>query len=557
LPITFDDDDGRIDIEDARDFALSAFRVFQELAKQAYENHDENTFKILLDQIRNLFDHFTEDPYDIDLNLIRAQINQQQDVATREKLERDLAKRAKIADVRKHINLAREEVIFGLSSYLLDKYLQDKTGETKQFYELIATRLPNTLGRLTEVFESSTDIKTADFWGWNRWEIIDDGKAHFVETGSKQNRLYCMHSLRLLAKTPADQIGRIQLPPVDAVRMLAGKLDTGDILSSIIAPDANVISPDEAAQLDAFKALLQDAKERADEIDREELIKAQVDPDKLENFVRDVLSAWRENSRLRSIFERENVYFVSTESPRTKISSLGFNQLDDKGPFIANPKVGYVGWGQTYGRGLGQAEDREGFDFLLREAGTKINISRKRLYVAIQEALERHPIKHPLVLHSMLSSFDTGEKSESNIFIPKYQQNCPKTEISDLAGFSGVLKLGDKTIPVVSMYVGSQAKRKVVLVDLNRFARWTQYPPADEPSEERFVTNMILIRVKDLNRRHKLRDQIIAKDPEWLRAEEDKARYLKSRVVVNVYEKFKLDTIDVNAGVTFEVDEEV
>jgi hypothetical protein len=156
----------------------------------------------------------------------------------------------------------------------------------------------------------------------------------------------------------------------------------------------------------------------------------------------------------------------------------------------------------------------------------------------------------------MLSRFDMRERSGAHFFIPKYQHDCPKTQLNDLSGFSGVFKLGEKDIPVMSMYVGAETKGKVLLVDLKRFAKWTQYPPADDPGEEKFVTDMILVRVKDLNRRHQLREKIIANDPEWLRAQDDKVRYLKSRVVVNVYEKFKLDILDADAGVAFEIADE-
>lgn len=105
----------------------------------------------------------------------------------------------------------------------------------------------------------------------------------------------------------------------------------------------------------------------------------------------------------------------------------------------------------------------------------------------------------------------------------------------------------------MSMYVGPETKGKVLLIDLAQFGRWTQYPAADDPGEDKFVVDTILVRVKDLRRHAKLREQIIRKDPEWLRGEADKVRYLSGRVVVNVYEKFEIEVADPDAAIAFDI----
>ena len=65
----------------------------------------------------------------------------------------------------------------------------------------------------------------------------------------------------------------------------------------------------------------------------------------------------------------------------------------------------------------------------------------------------------------------------------------------------------------------------------------------------------IYIRVSDLNADDIRRNQILAGDPDWLRDKNaaDKERYLRMRVVINVYDKFKFEILEPKAVVCMTV----
>ena len=67
------------------------------------------------------------------------------------------------------------------------------------------------------------------------------------------------------------------------------------------------------------------------------------------------------------------------------------------------------------------------------------------------------------------------------------------------------------------------------------------------------VFGYLLIRVTDMNLDEQRRRKIIMEDPEWLRDQQDKERYLRRRVLVNVYEKFVVEIANKDAAIRLDV----
>jgi hypothetical protein len=87
-----------------------------------------------------------------------------------------------------------------------------------------------------------------------------------------------------------------------------------------------------------------------------------------------------------------------------------------------------------------------------------------------------------------------------------------------------------------------------VIADIARFAVWRQFLPVDEPSDSENIVEELYIRVRDLNRDDMLRQKLMTDKPEWLQAESNPERYLRGRVIVNVYEKFRIEILDRSAA---------
>jgi hypothetical protein len=243
-----------------------------------------------------------------------------------------------------------------------------------------------------------------------------------------------------------------------------------------------------------------------------------------------------------------------SDKPRTKIPSWGFNQLDDKGAFVSNYRVSYPGWGENYGQGLAQAEDKFSFEAFIKGAATKLTTDKEALFRTIEKAIKDAKLEAPIVVHSLLTQLEFVYLKQNDIFIARYRQDCPKTSVSDVSGFSGVLRLSEHTVPVISLFIPDQdIKGRLLVADLPRFAQCKQYLPIDKAGDEQYVHDSIFIRIRDLNSDDEFREKIMREDPEYLRKLTDKDRYLRTRVVVNVFEKFKTEIIESHAGVIIEV----
>jgi hypothetical protein len=164
--------------------------------------------------------------------------------------------------------------------------------------------------------------------------------------------------------------------------------------------------------------------------------------------------------------------------------------------------------------------------------------------------LRQEQFVSPVILQSIISLPGYDALKRGNAFIPKYHRDCPKTLVSDLDGFSGILRVGSKNVPVIDLFIRSEeANESLLIADLSKYVRWKQYSPVDAPVEEEDVIGFLLVRIMDMNQDEERRQRIIAEDPEWLRAQEDKDRYLRRRVLVNVYEKFSLEIVERRAGI--------
>jgi hypothetical protein len=117
-----------------------------------------------------------------------------------------------------------------------------------------------------------------------------------------------------------------------------------------------------------------------------------------------------------------------------------------------------------------------------------------------------------------------------------------------------VLNFPSRHVPVFDLFVQeADLREKVLLVDLSRFARWDQYVPMDAEEDQPYIAEFLYVRVTDLNTDDERREALIREDPTWLHNEVDKDRFLRGRVILNIYEKFKVHVMDASAGVAWNV----
>lgn len=547
-----------INIDNLRDFALYGYKALQDVAYAAFNANDLDTLKTVLDEVASTFDRFLESPTDGSLEVLKLQIDATTSEDERRALQQEIDRQIKRANVASTLSLARDQMIFGLAARALDVLLARKEREPSfSLVKELIDHLPNTLYKLTTVFESASDHKTSDFWGWHWWNLTADGRVHEVDTFSAPNRLYCVRALQLLAATDIRPPAQVQFPKSENLISLFDEANPRSVPAMVVQLEkdetrlAGILTERELACSKELLAMLKAAKLEQEAAREARLAATQLAPEKLNEFQGNVLHAFWESGRIRPLLRICGIYHDQTKEPAPAgVLSWGYNQLDDKGAFITDWYVSYPSWGEAYGRGLAQSEDQIAFSQMLDAAEHYRDVLAHELIPALQSQIHSRKLREPIVLQTRRSRLEYGDARQKELFIPRYHRDCPRTAFSDLESFVGVFRFSDVVVPVLDIYVPNpDLSNKLLVADIKRFVRWVQLRPADTPDEEPYIVDGIFIRVTDLNADVQRRERLLQENPPWLHEHVDKDKFLRTRVVVNVYQKFKLEFPDRSAGI--------
>jgi hypothetical protein len=554
--------DTNVDYGELTDFALFTSRVFQDLLKASFTNQDFSAFQVMLREFVQLFQRFTAETAHPRAALLELQLQLpqiQEDEVARSRLQAQLERQRNREESARRIALARDQVIFGLAAYILDKDIQAQGDPSIQrFFSTIETHLPSDLEQFAAVFESTRDFSVSDYWGWSQWDMVADGQAHFIDLFTNPNRLFCVRALRILAGLSTEAIDRVNLQKLG---FLANENNPQGLPATLEAirshPEMwqDILSEPELGQIDTLLEILRRARIAEAEAERDAVISAEIDPARLARFKAGVLEGFKSNGRLRPLMQKLQIFRdYSDQGARPRIPSWGFNQLDDKGAFIDQSRVSYGDWGEAYGRGLAQAEDDIGFAAMVENAGIREQIRLRDLMATIDRHVSEQKVSDPIVIQTLNAAFEMEWLNQSSFFIPNYRRDCPQTSLNDLRGFMGVLKFQNQFVPVFDLFVQRQeVTNKLLLADLARYAVFQQFSPIENADDEEYKVDNVLVRVLDLNQRDAQRNKMLQDNPEWLRGQADPERYLRSHVIVNVFEKFKVKVVDQKCGICISI----
>lgn len=549
------------EIEKYAEFATPLFGAFQNLMKTAFEKKDTQAFNEFLDSFTKMYERFESDQ-GFTSEHIRNQIQWTDDPEGKKILEEKLALQVARDKVSEDIERKKRQVIFGLCAFILDKYkLNPSDTDLRDQYNSIVSKLPSDIIDLTKLYESSRNFDTERFWNWDDWEMIADGRVHIIDFSSKLDRLFSVKALLILQPLTDQQIVNITLPPSrDLAFMAEDRADNRTLISvlkdiSLHSADWSfLLSQSAIDKVPALIVLLEKVK-KDQEISEEEFLKTVIiSENKLIEFNEKVLEAFGKGSDLRKIFNKVNAYNDKTgEQIGTTVPSMGYNQLDQKAAFIENWYVHYGGWGDQYGTGMANSEDQIAFEQIVDGISLKKDISKQSILAEVKEYIQTSDLKNLIVVHT-LEHMTSYELKQADIFIDRYHRDCPENILTGLDNYEGVLKVGDKNIPVVELFVHKPSlKNKILIIDLEKLVSWDQYSPIDNEEDAVFKNGIFYIKVIDLNVDDTRREKIIAENAPWLNEHADKTSYLRRHVIINIYEKFKIEVKDVGAGIALNV----
>jgi hypothetical protein len=544
-----------------RDFALFIFKTFQGLMKASFDKKDMASFTIFVEEFLSLYKGI-EKEY-IDSENIKHSLDHAIGVEEKKKIELSLEKQLIKEEVIERVLLAKKQVLFALASKIFSSYQRNKTDDLiKQFFDFINSKINLSVEELTKVFDSCRNFNSEDYWGWDDWETIPDGEVHIIDFYSKLDYYYCVKILGLLRNLSADQVAEIDMPHSRELAFLAENSPGNETLVSklnIIKKNAQdwsfVIDQQSVDKIDKCIELLQLIKKKQ-EIKEEDYLKtAEINPEKLGEFKEKVKNGFAESAKIRPLVKIYGVYVDKTnEAPGSSIPSYGYNQIDEKAAFLKDWYVHYGGWGEQYGTGMANSEDQIFFKQIVENLTEKKEIDSNRLITVISESVNKYGFTDPVIIQSLEYMIEYNSIKGSEHFIDKWRYDCPKNKISNLQGFIGVLKYDSMVIPVFDIFVREEnLNNKVVITDLSKLGVWEQYSPSDKLEDNQYVDGIFYLNISDLNVDNKVRTKIISENSDWLQKYEDKEGYLRQKVSVKIYQKFRFTISDQSKGLVISV----
>lgn len=545
------------ELEQMRGFALYCLRVFQDLLKLIADKRDVSTFATVAREFRGLFGRFRSADDQPNIAILHFQLDHAQNDEQRASRKTQLELQEKRQDIAATLNMAVHEIFLALGGRILAQRLEvPQDAKARQLFDTIISMLPNTVEGIAATFAAASGGSASDAWGWNQWDVIADGQAHWVDLHTNLNQIFAVRALQLLALLPPEVRANVQLPVSQTLTEMAREGNPQGLLATLRAieeqPERWEIVLDQEARncIGILRERLSAALTAQRELAAEATRNAPLDQDKLREFRAELVRSFIESSRLRGIFDAKGaiVSELST-NPEVPVRSLGFSQIDDKNAFIAQENVSYAGWGRGYGQGIAQGEDEEVFAEMIGAIKTNQTTAPGAVVTMIGRAVSEMMPKDPIILQSLVFDARYAEIDRNPAFTPKYNPDI-RTSWRDFNGFMGLLTFGTRQVPVFDTFVRrNESQNKILILDASQFLRWRQFAPDREPNEPTYADGKLLIRVIDLNMDTHRRNEIIAQNPPWLAGEQDRIAYLRGRVLIDVYEKFHIDIRDASAGI--------
>lgn len=535
-------------IEKYKEYTIPIFTAFQNLLKAAFDKRQIDNFSEFIGKFSSLYGDLEEDFRFPRAEHLRFDLERTSDP----KLKVELEKKIEIQEAResaaKDIKEKKNQVIFGITAWIFEQYRKNKDDVLLQrFYSESSQRLPNTLPELTSLFISARTFETEHFWDWDNWEMIPDAGVQSIDFHSKLDRLYCVCALNILGNTSEENINTIELPHSRDLAFQADENPNNRSLFNVLdLIDSNrdewsfVLNETAISKIPQLKDLLRKARTAQEKYEEKFLETVELSDEKLVEFNRKVKETFRDSAYLRPTIMRYGIYNDLTSEPHGGRGTMwGYNQVDRKEAYIKDWHVHYVGWGENYGRGMAHSEDEIIFGNIIDSVQLSRNVKKNDIISEIETVVSSSGFENPIIIQTLDRLYEYEQIRRSDVFIDQYNRECPKTGLENTPGYMGVLKLQDLVIPVVDLFVRKDnLKKKVVVIELGKFAELNQYSPIEKEEDTDYKDGIFLIKVSDLNKDDARRTKIITDNPSWLQEYSDKESYLRRQVLVNIYERF-------------------
>lgn len=407
-----------------------------------------------------------------------------------------------------------------------------------------------TIDEVVKIFLSCQDIEDRDALGWSWWQLEGQkpGRVGTIDTETYLRKVFAVELLMAAESMPDDRL-KAHVLPADSRNLLfyidRGQSSVRPVLEDIRSRPkawAGVLTDAAIAKIPSLIESFDNTVKALGDREEAEIIAHAISPKKIETFWREAKADFVRHAVFASLGERNGFMRNSLSLPLLvgAPKAWGYNTVTSKEAFFEDWHVHYGRFGSQYGIGMAHGEDLQGLKALEDSLPVWKEPVRKAADIPVLlAAVIKERRGSGSKINAIITSLDIEEitfMQQMEQFVPRWQ--CPKT---DMPGFMGNFTLCDgDVIPVFRVRTdegGGRAVAGIFLIDLADVGEMVRLFPGEGAPEKEFLRDHFYLRVQDLNVSDDVRREIITGNPAWLQECSDKERHLRSRVLLQFYER--------------------
>jgi len=537
-------------ISQLKDFAVGVILIFNNLLKSAYDSKRMDDFSLFKEKFKELYRHNIEE-FSEDIIENQEWLLERNDVSEEEKNK--IRKEIKFAKMWREVQEIKNYALFGLASWITEDYAQGKLKpeKFKEWYKLFPAF--ENLEKLTSFYYDIQKDEIEELFGWDWWILNrqEEGKVAQINFDRYLTRFYCIKALEIIANLSEEKQKELMIPcnrktfyvietEESPVRVALKSLEKEKEKWSTILEDKifNAIP--------TFIKILDKTVKKQKEIEKERIIKAPLDLERIERFKKDFIMGWKKKANLRRIIKNYGNFYWPSKKQAPK-GFLGVNRLDRKDIYIKDSDISISGWGENYGEDLANVENRSIGSHIVATLPEfeKIKVKKpEEIVKSLNQCLKELESKNynPAIIVSNAWFCLVAIENSSDDFVPVSSRKLSES----------MLMVGKyKGRPVFNLpYLDEPL---VLVVDFKKLGSWNQFKPKKEFEEEENLEYFnFFIKAIDKPRA----EELIKKDPCFLedkttgkgKTKEEAIEELRQRVHLRIVEQFRFDIADPNAG---------
>ena len=491
-----------------KEFSISILKLYQGLLYLSFEKQDINIFKKYMKDCQSLFSRL----YDEYL------------------YENDELKETVILLKNK-----KEEMFFGVSSWILHKFYSNKTDINKQFYNLIQKLFPSEIKDFTSIFLKAH--KDQDLWKWSIWELSEKEKeeAHFIKISEKLQIFYLIKGLSLLEEMEEKNIQNIRLPYDRYFLILSEDFGIMKTLNKI-KDDFNswrfILSDKSKNKIDLFKKLFFKANKTQNQQDAKEKRTTNISQAEVALFKKEVLESFYKSAIVRDIFKSYLKIYKDTINHQKTLENknrFGIHHVIDKALFLEKEHILHM---PSDNIGFAQNISSPENTYLTNEISGHCEEINEKDFSFILTKFEN--IEDVFILY--VKAYRWFSKCKN--FKPRWHEGIKPMKVK---GFYGCYTFNRHKIPVFNTY-STKNDKQILILNKNKLGQFIQMSPLNKGENEHFINDIFYMDIKAFSEDEILTQNMVKNPPQWLKKigdEQKQKEYLQERVLIQIYERFE------------------